>query len=473
MSLGAPTLDADFVTAALGEALVARSGGPARFGRAVIDSRLAAPGDLFVALSGKRRRGEDFAAEAVKRGAAGLLLGGDAPPSPALGRVTRFYVDDALAGLQTLAVAWRNALPALEVVGVTGSVGKTTTKLITAAVLRARYRVQAAEANYNNEIGVPLCLLELTTETRRAVIEMGMYTTGEIAKLAEWTRPRIGVVLNVQPVHLERAGTLETIARAKRELVEALPPEGHAVLNADDPVVATMARHTHARVWRFGAREGVDVRGTDAVSRGESGFEFTLRAAGQERRVTVPLPGAHLLSNVLAAVSVALADGVALDAIVRALQALDVPLRLTIRRLPAGITLLDDTYNASPSATLAALDLLGEMPGRRVAMLGDMLELGPLAAPLHEQVGRRAAAEAEVLLTVGELAAAIAAAAHAGGLRDVRHFASKEEATAALLELIRPGDAVLVKGSRALALETVVQALEAAPLARARVEAGG
>ncbi len=454
-----PALDAAFVARALGELLREQRGPDARFRRAVIDSRRVEAGDLFVALPGERADGHDFAADAVSRGAAGLLLE-RLPRDDLPGEPTVFVVADALAGLQRTAAAWREALRGLEVIGVTGNVGKTTAKLMASAVLERRYRVRTSALNYNNEIGVPLCLLELEPGIERTVIEHGMYTTGEIAQLCEWTRPRVGVVLNVGPVHLERAGSLEAIARAKRELVEALPADGHALLNADDSAVAAMAEHSAAQVLRFGSGEDADIRGSELDSHGAGGFTFTLEASGERRRVRVPLPGAHLLPNVLAAAATGLVEGLTFAEVADALEALDVPLRLTVRCLPGGVTLLDDTYNASPAATQAALDLLGEMSGRRIALLGDMLELGELAEPSHTQVGRHAAGRVDTLYTVGELANLIAEGARAAGLGDVRPLGSKADAVEALRALLRPGDALLVKGSRALALETVVGELE-------------
>ncbi len=477
----APALDAAFVAAALGESLGGSEGpgagaASAPFRRAVIDSRQAGPGDLFVALPGERHDGHDFAAEAVRAGAAGALL---ARPVEGTEAAARFYVDDPLVALQRLAAAWRRALPQTTVVGVTGNVGKTTTKLMAASVLRSCYRVHASESNYNNEIGVPLCLLELDAGVERAVIEMGMYTTGEIAELARWAQPRTGVVLNVGPVHLERAGSMETIARAKRELVEALPGDGHAVLNVDDERVRDMAAHTRARVWRVGLAADADVRATDLASHGARGFAFTLRVSGtldvsglgtsgdapaSERRVHVPAPGAHLVTNVLAAAAVGLAEGLTLDEVACALGRLAPGLRLRVRELAGGVTLIDDSYNASPASTLAALDLLAELPGRRLALLGDMRELGDLSAESHRQVGRRAAELADVLYTMGDLGRAIGEAALDAGAAPeaVRHLDSTQEAATALREELRPGDALLVKGSRALALERVVAALDGA-----------
>lgn len=453
---GEPSLDSAFIAGALANVLVRQAGAPAPFTRAVIDSREAAPGDLFVALEGERTDGHAYAAEAVRRGARGVLVSRDLDLDPA---VAQFIVPDTLAALQQLAVAWRDALSGLEVIGVTGNVGKSTTKLITAALLGSRCRVQAQTHNYNNEIGVPLCLLELRPETERAVIEMGMYTTGEIALLCTWARPRTGIVLNVGPVHLERAGSLDAIARAKRELPEALPPDGHAILNIDDERVRAMAPYTRARVWTVGISADAEVRASDIQSHGAEGFDFTLHVAAESRRVHVPLPGAHLVTNVLAGAAAALADGIELDDVCASIERLDVPTRLTVRRSERGFTVLDDTYNASPAATVAALDLLAETPGRRLALLGDMLELGELSEAEHARVGRRAADVVEVLLTVGTHARGISEAASGAGLRNVRHFVSKDEAGEALAAELRAGDVVLVKASRALALETVVAAL--------------
>lgn len=482
-----PVFDSAFVEDTLGDLLRDRGGGDARFHRAVIDSRRVEPGDFFVALPGERTDGHDHAAAAAARGAAGLLL-----ERPAAGLEEQragadregpayFLVPNALAALQVLGARWRAALPATEVIGITGNVGKTTTKAIAAALLRTRYRVAASPLNYNNEIGVPLCLLELTPDIERAVIEHGMYTTGEIALLCHWTRPRIGCVLNVGPVHLERAGSMETIARAKRELVEALPPDGWAILNADDAVVAAMAGHTRARVLRFGTAAAAEVRGARVEPRGEAGFAFDLHAPADldpvsgrwtrtdVRRVHCPLPGRHLLSNVLAAAAVALVDGVGLDDVCAAIERLDVPLRLAIRelRLAGGaITLLDDTYNASPQATRAALDLLAEIApgpgGRRVALLGDMRELGARSTELHADTGRYAAERVDLLLTVGDEAQVLSDAARAAGLAPgaVRHLSDPDAAAAALAAALHPGDVVLVKGSRALALERVIASLE-------------
>jgi len=469
MTSPTPVLDADFVADALGDALRDRCGDANReFTRAIVDSRLAAPGDLFVALAGEQVDGHEFALDAVNRGATGLLLSRPVEGITGIrahdgGAVACFYVEDALAAMQRVGAAWRRTLPSIEVVGITGNVGKTTTKGFTAALLAGRYRTQASEGSFNNEIGVPVTLLGLRPDTERAVIEMGMYTTGEIAQLCVWALPRIGVVLNVGPVHLERAGSLDAIVRAKRELVEALPEEGVAILNADDEAVRGMASHTAARVWTFGSRtpaSEVDLYGGNVVSHGAEGFEFTLTAAGESRRVHISIPGAHLVSNALAAASVGLNSGMSFEEVVAGLEALRDSPRLRVVQLRSGATLLDDTYNANPASMAVALDLLGEMPGRKIALLGDMRELGPLADEAHERIGRRAAEVTDVLYTVGDLARRMSDAARAAGLDRTQHLESRELAIDMLNAALRAGDTVLVKGSRALGLEVVVQALE-------------
>ena len=453
-----PVLNSQFIAGAIGPVLRGRGGTDREFRRAIIDSREARPYDLFVALAGERTDGHEHAAAAVAAGATGCILERIVEGTEG---ASRFYVDDTLLALQTLAAAWRQALPDLEVVGITGNVGKTTTKMIVARLLEPSYRVQVNPLNYNNEISVPLCLVELRPETERAVIEHGMYTTGEIALLCEWTKPRTGIVLNVGPVHLERAGSIETIALAKRELIEALPADAFALLNADDPLVAAMAPHTDATVTTFGTATDAQIRGHSVKSRGAKGFAFTLEVDGEQRELHVPLPGAHLLTNVLAAVAAAVVDDVPLDAIAAAVERLSIPLRLSVAPIGDGITLLDDTYNASPASMNAALDLLAEIPGRHVALLGDMRELGSEEDAAHQAIGERAGAELDLLFTIGDLGARIGEVAAAAGVETV-HLKNKKDATDVLSERLRSGDVILIKASNALHVETVVADLKAA-----------
>ena len=448
------------ITSGLGAMLQAidgpREGRP--FAHVTIDSRQVQTDDLFVALPGERRNGHDFIVEAVAGGATGVLA--ERLPSGLPSDVTAFQVRDSLAALQALAAYWR-AQHDLKVIGVTGSVGKTTCKELTAAVLGCAFAVLKSEANLNTEIGLPLTLLQLRPEHRRAVLEMGMYGPGEIRLLCQIARPQMGVVTNVGPIHMERLGSLEAIAAAKAELVESLPADGAALLNGDDPLVAAMAQRTAARVVSFGASPKCDVRGAVLASAGLEGVTYRLTCGDESVDVATALPGRHNLHNVLAAAAVGLADGLSLQQIAEALGRAQVPLRLRTLPGPNGSTIIDDSYNASPASMLAALDLLAELPGHRLALLGDMLELGAFEEEGHRLVGQRAAHSLHALYVVGERGRLIGEAAQAAGLPEVHFLRSQEEAAAALRRALGRGDYLLVKASRALALDTVIEELTA------------
>ena len=446
------------ITVALDPLLIAVSRAIERqsFSRVAIDSRQVQPGDLFIALPGEHRHGHEFIADAISHGATGVIAQRQPPDLPR--EVSFFQVDDALAALQRLATYWRGK-HRVKVVGITGSVGKTTCKELTAAVLSSGYQVLKSEANLNTEIGLPLTLLQLRPEHERVVLEMGMYGLGEIRLLCQIARPQIGVVTNVGPVHLERLGTLEAIAQAKAELVESLPSDGWAILNADDPQVAAMAERTSARVALFGESPQCSVRGTVLSTSGLEGISFRLTCDDQSADVSAPLPGRHNLYNALAAAAVGLADGLSVQEVAAAVATADVPLRLRAVSGPQGSTILDDTYNASPTSMLAALDLLAELPGRRLALLGDMLELGSFEEEGHRLVGDRAARTTNVLYTLGERGRIIGEAAQAAGHQDVRFLASKEKAAPAIRQTLSEGDHLLVKASRVMALETLIEEL--------------
>ncbi|MBI1885081.1 MAG: UDP-N-acetylmuramoyl-tripeptide--D-alanyl-D-alanine ligase [Chloroflexi bacterium] len=446
------------VAEGLGPTLVALVGSPENggFPRVIIDSRQAGPGDLFVALRGEREDGHAFVADAVNRGAAGAIVARPLNDLPE--HVASFHVSDPLSALQRLAAYWR-ARHQVRVVGVTGSVGKTTCKEVIAAVLGKRFAVLKSEANLNTEIGLPLTLLGLRPDHQAAVLEMAMFGPGEIALLCRIARPDVGVVTNIAPVHMERLGSPAAIVSAKAELVEALPSDGVAVLNGDDREAARLAERAKGWVLLFGASEQCRVRGSEVTGRGLEGISFRLTYGEASVPVSTPLPGRHNLYSALAAAAVALSEGMTLPEIAEALAEARCELRLRTLPGPNGSTIIDDTYNASPPSMKAALDLLSEMPGRRLALLGDMRELGAADEEGHRQVGRLAAATADGLVLIGEGAALMAEEAKAAGLRDVRLLFDKEEAADVLRTELKRGDYLLVKASRALALETVVEAL--------------
>ncbi len=433
------------------------------FASAAVDSRSVVPGCCFVALRGERVDGHRFVAEAVRHGATVLLV--ERPVDPPGESVAVVQVADSLAALQEVAAWWRGR-SSVRVVGITGSTGKTIAKEIVADVLARSLRVLRNEGNLNSETGLPMTLLNLGPQHEVAVLEMSMYTEGEIARLAEIARPEVGVVLSVHPTHLERAGSIEAIARAKAELPAALPSDGLAVLNADDPRVAAMRDVTDATVRTFGLGASADVRATEVESHGVAGTSFMLRAPWGERRLRSATPGRHLVPHALAAAAVAEHLGVPLDEVEAALaEGSHAPHRMELVEAAAGATIIDDTYNASPVSMAAALDFLAESTlaaGRhRYAVLGDMLELGPDEEQLHRQIGAKAASVAEALVTVGERGRWIGEAAIAAGLARVTMVGDGDEARSAVERDLAPGvgDLLLVKGSRGIELDRLVTAL--------------
>lgn len=468
-SSGAPALFAGELAALTGGRLVRASARPVR--GAAVDSRLVRPGELFVALRGERTDGHRFLRAAAGAGAAGLLVA-DVPDEDelvGLGDVSVVQVADPLRGLQAIAAGWRARFTPL-VVGVTGSIAKTSTKEAVATVLAAGRRTLRSEGNQNNEIGLPLTVLRLGPEHEAAVLEMGMYVGGEIRDLARIARPRIGVVTAVLSVHVSRIGSIDAVENAKAELVEALPADGVAVLNADDPRVRRMAGRTRARVLSYGFAADADLGAEEVASAGLAGMRFTLRFPPESperapRRLSAEVPALGRLSvhNALAGAAVGLAAGMEPWAIVAALAGgWSAPHRGHVVR--AGqVTIVDDAYNASPASMVAALDLLAGLPGRRIAVLGEMLELGELSDAGHLRVGQAAADACAILLTVGPGASGIAAGAREAGLSADRvvEAADREDALARLRVLLQPGDVVLVKASRGIGLEVLVAALVA------------
>ncbi|HEU5090172.1 MAG TPA: UDP-N-acetylmuramoyl-tripeptide--D-alanyl-D-alanine ligase [Roseiflexaceae bacterium] len=455
------------------------------FSEAVIDSRLATPGALFVALEGERVDGHSFLADAAKRGARAALVsrekvadftleqpyvlldpaaGMPAPEGVGPKTLLLITVDDPLGSLHRLASFHRERF-APKVVGITGSVGKTSTKEATAAVLSRRYRTLKNPRSYNSESTLPIVLLQLNGNHEVAVLEMGMYRPGDIALLARLARPDVGIVTNVGPSHLERAGSVEAIAAAKAELVEALPPEGYAILNYDDPLVRAMAARTRARPFFYGLDPAADLWADNIESRGLEGISFQAHHAGDDVVLNLPLIGRHSVHTALASAAAGLLLGLGWDAIVDGLH--DEQAQLRLLAVP-GINesmLIDDTYNASPTSSFAALNLLSELDGRHIAIMGDMLELGSMEEEAHRMVGARAAQVVDLLVTVGTRARWIAEEAVQAGLasNQVLHAASNAEAAAIIKPLIQPGDNILIKGSRGMAMESIVGALQRPP----------
>ena len=445
---------------------------------AAIDSRLVIPGALFVALLGESVDGHDYVGEAFDRGASVALVEREMSPDFPVLDLRKpesveeieisdlpicLWVSNSLEALQKIARHWRDTL-SVRVIGVTGSVGKSTTKELTAEVLEQRYRTMKNPGNLNNEIGLPLSLLRLTEAHERAVLEMGFYVPGEIALLCEIAQPQVGVITNISQVHLERAGTMEAIIQGKGELVESLPPapDGVAVLNFDDLLTRQMAERTQATVFYYGLSPEADLWASEILGLGLEGVRFVMNYRGESIYIRVPLLGRHSVHTALRAAAVGLVEDLSWEEIVSGLQSSQSQLRLVAVQGPKGALLLDDTYNAAPPSVIAALNLLAELDGRRVAVLGDMLELGDYEERGHRMVGARAAQVADELVTVGRRAQWIADEALQAGLLESQVVALGDSQTAIeyLRDSVGANDVVLIKGSRGVKMDMIVAELE-------------
>lgn len=445
---------------------------------AAIDSRLVIPGGLFVALPGERVDGHDYVNQALVQNGAHLALIEHAietpypivdvrSSSPSAAEIPAvpmcLLVENSLQALQKIAAFWRRKQTGLRVIGVTGSVGKSTTKEIISGVLGERYCTLKNPGNLNNEIGLPLSLLRLGPGYERAVLEMGFYVPGEIKFLCDLALPQVGVVTNIGTVHAERAGSQEAIARGKAELVESLPaaPEGWAILNYDDLRVRAMAEKTRAGVFFYGLNSKADLWADHIESFGLEGIRFQLHYRNEVIHLRVPLIGQHSVHTALRAAAVGLVEGLTWQEIIRGLQHSHIQLRMVAVHTADGALLLDDTYNASPESTLAALNLLNELEGRKVAVLGDMYELGRYERQGHEKVGARTAEVCSELVAVGELSKMIAEAAQRAGMpsQAITWVPTVEEAIQFLENRLHRGDVALVKGSHGLHMEQIVAAL--------------
>jgi len=463
-------LTIDWIVRAVGGTLLAGRGAAAAAGVS-IDSRTIRRGQLYIAIRGERFDGADFAADAVARGAMGALMP-RGRGAALIGRATDgspaaiVEVDDTTTGLQALARQVRLESGA-RVVAITGSAGKTTTKEVIAQFLETKYRVIRNRGNLNNHIGLPLSLLELTERPDVAVVELGMNHAGEIRTLVGIAEPDVRVWTNVGEAHLGFFDSVDAIADAKAEILEGGGPRSVLVANADDDRIVTRTKTFAGRMVTFGIERAADVRAEVVSDRGLDGFTARVATSRGAADIATALVGRANLANVLAATAVALEFDVPLPAIVERAAALrPAPHRGEIVRLADGATVIDDSYNANPTATRRALDLLvSARADRRMAVLGEMLELGAESERLHREVGRAAAAaRIDRLFTVGGNAArAMAEAAVADGMpaESVRYFAASDEAGAAIVPLVRRGDVVLVKGSRGIRTDAVVERLKA------------
>ncbi len=441
-----------------------------------IDSRRVIPGSMFVAIKGDRVDGHDYVRDAFSQGASlalvekdlsydhkvvGLEEGLEPGVLEKLDSPFCLLVPNSLEAMQSIARFWRQKLN-LKVIGITGSVGKSTTKEMIAEIISLRYPTLKNEGNYNNEIGLPMTILGLTEGHKRAVLEMGFYVPGEIAFLCEIANPYIGVVTNIGTVHAERAGSQEIIAEGKAELVQCLPSDGFAILNYDDPLVRQMADKTSAQVLFYGLSPEADIWADQIEGLGLEGIRFRLHYRDETLHLRVPMLGRHSVHTALRAAAVGLAEQLDWHEIITGLRFGHMQLRLVAVKTSHGALVLDDTYNASPQSALAALNLLDEIEGRKIAVLGDMLELGQYEQRGHEIVGFRAAEVADQIITIGNRARTIAEAAFKTGFSSemITQVENSSEAIEILKESLTEEDVVLIKGSRGMHMDIILPNLE-------------
>ena len=445
-----------FQIAEFASASVSGGNGNVSIDKISTDSRTLKHGELFVALRGENFDGHKFVEAAVKTGAVGAIVDlgwkGKVPDN-----FTVIRVEDTLQAYQTVAANYRKSLP-IRVLAITGSNGKTSTKDFTAAVLGRRFRVTKTQGNYNNHVGLPRTMLEATSQDEVAVWEIGMNHPGEVAALAKIAAPDAALITNIGIAHIEFMGSREAIAAEKGALAEAIGPQGSIILNADDPFSKNIAARTHAKVIFAGTTAGTIRAGE--ITQSAHGSDFTILEGAHRCRAQLPVPGLHMVQNAMLAVAAGRLFGLSLEEAAAGLVA--APLakaRLQIRQI-GGVQFIDDSYNANPDSMKAALRTLVELDadGKRIAVLGEMRELGKESARGHREVGETAAElGVDQLIAIGDMGAAIAEAAQQAGLEKTAAVGSISEAAEMLTEITAPGDLVLIKGSRTARTERVLE----------------
>lgn len=418
------------------------------------DTRTIKQGDLFIPLVGDNFDGHDFIDKAIQNGAVGIIFSRKEMYIPE--HITAIAVADTLLALQDLARFHRQRFT-IPVVAITGSNGKTTTKDMAAAVLSNQYQILKTNANYNNEIGLPLTLLQLTKQHEVAIVEMGMRGRGQISQLANIALPTIGIITNVGETHLELLGTIENIAAAKAELLDVIPENGLSILNGDNVYVREMSKQAKSRILLFGLKQG-DIKAENIQIHAQS-MNFTCFFANNQFLVEIPTTGRHNVYNALAAIALGMELGMTPESICAGLKNFNAsPMRLHIEKL-GDYLIVNDAYNASPMSVAAAIETLREVAKyRKVAVLGDMLELGAIAVEAHEKIGEQLAKHhVDVVVTVGKLAANIAKRASLCGIEKVVACSNHVEAQEALGKLLEPGDTILIKGSRGMKMENIIK----------------
>lgn len=420
-----------------------------------IDTRTIQPNDLFVAIKGKNLDGHKFVAEAITKGAIGVII--------AKGKIKAknsisIQVNDTTKALANIAGYYRKRFNPL-VIAVTGSNGKTTTKEMIASIISRRMQITKAKGSYNNDIGVPLTILEMNSQTQALILEIEMNILGETRRLAQIAKPKIGVITNIGDTHLEFLGNKENVLKEKTELIESLGPEGISILNADDECL----RHISAlpQAVTFGISNQADVFASKITDRADQGSHFLLNG---KYRVRLPVPGKHNIYNALAAIATSLAAGLDYADIIPGIEQFKpASMRLEILRIK-DLLIVNDAYNANPQSMTAALETFTKIAtdGRRIAIFGDMLELGKLSQTFHYNLGKEAAESMDIIIAIGKFSKSVVDGAISSGMNQNNLFKcnNNQAALTKLIDIIKPKDKILIKGSRAIRLEEIVKGIK-------------
>lgn len=419
------------------------------------DSRNVRSGDLFIALTGERADGHDYVAKARQAGAVAALVS-----RPVEDELPQILVEDTLLAYGAIAKAYRRELN-IPVIAITGSVGKTTTKEMIACVLSGKYQISKTQGNHNNNLGLPITIMEMPEDTEIAVLELGMNHFGEMSYLTSIAQPDVVVITNIGTMHIEHLGTREGILKAKLEIMEGIRKDGVAVFNGDEPLLWNLREGTHRRIYFGIENDRCDVV-AEEIRQMDGGMYFTVRGMGQRFQIYVPQEGRHSVYNALAAVTVGLLQKISPETIQYQLGLFhNTGMRQKIYE-EQGYTIIEDCYNAGPESMEAALHVLSERAceGKRIAVLGDMLELGSRSQAEHYRVGRLAAVAADRILAYGDHSQRVITGAVTGGMsiKNAVHYEDQYEMAEALKHLAKPGDVILFKGSRGMKMEQVLQA---------------
>ncbi|MFB0900382.1 MAG: UDP-N-acetylmuramoyl-tripeptide--D-alanyl-D-alanine ligase, partial [Dehalococcoidia bacterium] len=447
-----------FMLDSLKNILISSSGPIENFSKIKINSEDICENDIFLALKGEKDDGHNYIDRAIQKGAKGIISTQKTILSK---KITHFYVNNGLLALQSLAKDWRAQFKALEVIGITGSVGKTTTKQISEKILATSYNVISSKKNYNNEIGLPLTILNIDKKTEIAILEMGMYQRGDIKLLTEISSPNIGAVINIEPVHIERVRTKKNIFLAKQELINGLSKNGTAIINNDDQLVRKMKKSFGGECITFGIEKKSTIYASNIIDKGLNGFSFNLYINNINlKEINIKQPGIHLLQCFLAAIAIGYKKQIEIPKIKKAIEKFELQERLQIIKLQNKITIIDDTYNASPSSMIGALRLLNNNTNYKIAILGDMQELGSLSEKLHKQVAQVAQECTDEIICLGDKSEIIYNEYRKKSSNKSTHFKIKKDLLDYLKTTKFQNTSILIKGSRFLKMEEIVQQLK-------------